>query len=141
MVQFGRKKPKKSEIGKQIKKMLSATEKGKLPDAPDTRSRQELITEMFEEKLEELDMKPSSDSGYIPVSLTPLAQKLLQCGVSDEIVSAILAGLQEVESELSVKDIIDAAAESPEVHLTGKDLEEAKELAVDEWKRLRGLAS
>ena len=51
------------------------------------------------------------------------------------LVAAIITGLKEEESEEDVMNIIDAAAGTPDVSLQGPDLEKAKNLAVDEWRR------
>jgi len=142
VVMFRRgKKPKKSQIGKQLKKMFSSTEKGRVPDAPVVRSRQEIITEIFTEKMEALDLTPSTDSGFIPISYTPLAQMLSEHGISNDIISAILTGLQEEDDEQSIREIIDAAADTRDVSLSGESLELAKDLAVEEWKRMRESAT
>jgi len=134
---FRRKGKKKFQYGKQMRKMQSASEKGKVPEAPTVRTRQDIITDIFASKMHEINLEPSTDSGFIPVSYTPLSQMLSEHGVSNDIISAILSGLQEEDNEQSVRDIIDAAADTPDVHLSGDLLEEAKDLAVEEWKRLR----
>ena len=134
---FRRKGKKKFQYGKQMKKMQSAAEKGKVPQAPAVRTRQEIITDIFASQMHEINLEPSTDSGFIPVSYTPLSQMLAEHGVSNDIISAILSGLQEEDNEQSVRDIIEAAADTPDVHLSGDSLEEAKDLAVEEWKRLR----
>ncbi len=127
----------KGPMMKQIKKMIGETEKGKNLSVPSVRTRQEIITQLFESKMNLINLTPSTDSGYVPVSHTPLARFLKERGVADDTISAILAGLMEEEHEAEVRNIIDATADSPEVNLIGHELDEAKELAVEEWKRLR----
>jgi hypothetical protein len=87
--------------------------------------------------MKSVGLKPSSDSGYIPVSYTPLARFLKDRGVQDDTIGAILAGLMEEETAESVRGIIDAAADTPGVDLIGEELEKAKLLGVEEWKNLR----
>jgi hypothetical protein len=129
--------PKDVPVVKQMKKMITQIEKERPVDAPEVRSRQEIITGMFESKMEALGLEPSTDSGYVPVSYTPLARFLKERGVSDDIAGAILDGLMEEETEAEVVAIIDAAAETPEFSLGPEDLAKARELAVEEWKNLR----
>ena len=136
MARFRKKTPKKTQLGKHMKKMLSATEKGRIPESPPIRSRQDVITDLFGAKMEKIGLEPSSDSGHIPLSYTPLARLLLENGVQDEIISAILQGLQQEKNEQAVRDIIEAISESPDVSLEGTTLAEAQRLAVEEWKRL-----
>lgn len=126
----------KGPMMKQIRKMISETEKGKELSVPPVRSRQEIITQIFESKMNAIDLTPSKDSGNIPVSYTPLARFLKDRGVTDDTISAILAGLMEVEDEADVRNIIDATADSKEVNLIGEELDKAKTLAVDEWKKM-----
>jgi hypothetical protein len=127
----------KGPLMKQIGKMMSETEKGKELSVPPVRTRQEIITQIFESKMNAMGLVPSTDSGYVPVSYTPLSRFLKERGVPDDTISAILAGLMEEENEVEVRDIIDAAADSPEVNLIGNELDMAKQLAVEEWKNLR----
>jgi len=131
----------KGAMMKQIGKMISETEKEKPLSVPSVRTRQEIITQLFESKMNQVNLTPSTDSGYVPVSYTPLARFLKDRGVADDTIDAILAGLMEEEHEAEVRDIIDAAADSPEVNLIGHELDEAKDLAVVEWKRLRESAN
>lgn len=126
----------KGPMMKQIRKMISETEKGKELSVPPVRSRQEIITQIFESKMNAIDLAPSKDSGNIPVSYTPLARFLKDRGVTDDTISAILAGLMEVEDEADVRNIIDATADSKEVNLIGEELDKAKTLAVHEWKKM-----
>jgi hypothetical protein len=127
----------KGPLMKQISKMISETEKGKELSVPPVRTRQEIVTQLFESKMNAINLTPSKDSGYVPVSYTPLARFLKERGVPDDTISAILAGLMEEEHEAEVRDIIDATADSPDVNLVGNELDKAKELAVEEWKNLR----
>lgn len=127
----------KGPLMKQIGKMMGETEKGKKLTVPPVRSRQEIITQMFESKMDAIGLEPSKDGGYIPVSSTPLARFLKERGVPDDTINAILAGLMEEEQETEVRAIIDAAADSPEINLVGSELDRAKDLAVEEWKNLR----
>ncbi len=92
---------------------------------------------VFEEKMESIGIEPSTDSGHIPTSQTPLARYLRKYGIADDIIDAISIGLSEEESESSVREIIDAAADTPDVNLEGMFLERAKDLAVEEWNRRR----
>ncbi|MHA1955498.1 MAG: hypothetical protein ACW968_01105 [Candidatus Thorarchaeota archaeon] len=132
------KRSSKAPILKQIGKMLSTVEKGKVPDEPAVSSRQEIVTNLFESKMQAVGVDPSKDSGYIPTSQTPLAQYLRKYEIPDDIIDAILAGLQEEKSEEDVRSIIDAAADTPDITLDGIFLDKAKDLAVEEWKRSRG---
>lgn len=127
----------KGPLMKPIAKMMSETEKGTRLTVPSVRSRNEIITQMFESKMSAIGLEPSKDSGYIPLSSTPLSRFLKDRGVQDDTINAILAGLMEEQQETEVRAIIDAAADSPEVNLIGNELETAKDLAVEEWKNLR----
>lgn len=136
-------KPKKSKIKakghlmKPIQKMVSAAERDKKLTVPPVRSRQEIITQMFESKTNEIGLVASTSSGYVPVSYTPLARFLKERNVPEDTVSAIIAGIMEEENEEAVEAIIEATAESPEVDLIGDELDKAKELAVEEWRNVR----
>ncbi len=130
---FGRTKQK--PIIKKLKKMQSDIEKGKVPKLPETRTRQEIITEIFVGHLESIGLQPASDSGFLPSSQTPLAKYLRRLGVTDDIIDAVIAGLAEEESARAVMDIVEAAADTPEINLHGDYLTRAKELAVLEWKK------
>ncbi len=142
------KRPKikvKGRLMKQIQKMAGEAEKGKDLSVPPVRSRQEIITQMFESKLEQIGLEASAASDYVPVSYTPLARFLKERDVPESTVSAIIAGIMEEESEESVQGIIEAA--SPELGLVGDELQKVKDLAVEEWKnvsttteRLRGIS-
>jgi len=137
------KKPKRTKIKakghlmKQIQKMESQAEKGKELTVPPVRSRQEIITQIFESKTNAIGLEASTAGGFVPVSYTPLARFLKDCNVAEDTVSAIIVGIMEEENEESVKAIIEAAADSPEVNLVGDDLDKAKELAVEEWRNVK----
>lgn len=130
---FGRSKER--PIIKKLRKIQSEIEKGKIPKLPETQSRQDIIRSLFEEDLATIGLQPSADSGYIPSSQTPLAKYLRRFGVSDDIIDAIIAGLGEVETAEDIQEVIDAAAETPDIDLHGEYLVRAKELAVEEWKK------
>jgi hypothetical protein len=127
--------PQKSNIVKSMEKMISATDKGRIPEPPTVENRQTIITRLFESKMQAIGLTPSSDSGHIPVSYSPLAIFLRDRRVPEDIVAAIITGLKEEENEKDVIGIIDAAAETMDVSIKGPDLEKAKNLAVEEWKR------
>ena len=125
-------------IVKQMRHMILDVDKERELTEPTVKSRQEVITKMFDSQMNAVGLKPATDSGYIPVSYTPLARFLIERGVHDDTVGAILDGLMEEQSEVHVREIIDAAADTPGVDLTGEELEKAKQLAVDEWNNVRG---
>ena len=130
----------KGYLMKPMRKMASEAEKGKKLSVPQVRSRDEIITAMFVTKLTDIGIKPSSSSGHVPVSYTPFALFLKDRGVQDDIVGALLEGIMEEDSEEAVSEIIDAA--SPELDLTGSELEKAKGIAVEEWRNVKkGAAS
>ena len=116
----------KGHLMKPMKKMAGEAEKGKKLSVPPVRTRQEIITEMFESKTEAIGLTASTSSGYIPVSYTPLARFLKERNVAEDMVSAIIAGLMEEDNEKDVMAIIEAAADSPEINLFGDELEKAK---------------
>ena len=120
-----------------MRKLQSAVQKGKKIQEPEVTSRQDTITELFTEKMLAVGIEPSEDSGYIPTSQTPLARYLRKYEISDDVIDAILAGLAEEETEEAVAEIIDAAADTPDVNLEGMFLEQAKDLAIEEWRRKR----
>jgi hypothetical protein len=124
-------------VVKQMRRMLLDVEKGRKITTPAVPSRQEIITKMFDSQMNSIGLEPSTDSGYVPVSYTPLARFLKERGVHDDTIGAILDGLKEVETEEHVREIIDAAADTPGVDLTGEELEKAKQLAVIEWNNVR----
>jgi len=136
-------KPKRSKIKvkghlmKQIQKMEGQAEKDKELTVPHVRSRQEIITGMFESKTSAIGLEASTAGGYVPVSYTPLARFLKDRNVAEDTVSAIIAGIMEEENEEDVRTIIEVAADSPEVDLTGDELDKAKELAVEEWRNVK----
>ena len=120
-----------------MRKLQSAVQKGKKIHEPEVTSRQDTITQLFTEKMLAVGIEPSKDSGYIPTSQTPLSRYLRKYEISDDVIDAILAGLVEEETEEAVADIIDAAADTPDVNLDGMFLEQAKDLAIEEWRRKR----
>jgi hypothetical protein len=124
-------------VVKQMRRMMAEVDKDRDIMEPSVRSRQDIITKKFETQMKSIGLEPSTYSGYVPVSYTPLARFLKERGVGDDTVGAILDGLMEESSEESVRDIIDATADTPDVDLTGAELEKAKQLAVDEWNNLR----
>ena len=129
----GSKSPSDVPIMKQMRRMASQLDKNKDLTEPAVQSRQDIITDKFNSKMQAVGLEPATSSGYIPVSYTPLARFLKERGVNDDTVGAILAGLMEEESEEDVRAIIDAAADTPGVDLTGEELVKAKDLAVKEW--------
>ncbi|MFW9806619.1 MAG: hypothetical protein ACFFFK_07820 [Candidatus Thorarchaeota archaeon] len=122
---------------KQMHRMTAQIDKEKTISDPDVRTRDEIITKKFNSQMKQLGLEPATDSGYIPVSHTPLARFLKERGVHEDTISAILAGLMEEENETDVRSIIDAAAETPGVDLTGTELTKAQDLAVEEWTNAR----
>jgi hypothetical protein len=124
-------------IIKRMSKMMSRIDKGKpIKDAP-VKSRQDIITESFEEKMHAVGLQPSTDSGHIPTSRTPLAKYLLDHGVAESTTDAIVSELSGLESKDAVKEILEAAAESEGVSFTSLELDMAKQLALEEWLRSR----
>ena len=124
-------------IIKQMSKMMSRIEKGKpIKDVP-VKSRQDIITENFEKKMHAVGLQPSTSSGYIPTSRTPLATYLLDHGVAESTTDAIISELSGLESKEAVKEIMDAAAEGEGVSFTGVELDMVKQLALEEWLRSR----
>ena len=128
----------KGHLMKPMKKMSSEAEKGKKLSVPPVQSRTEIVTDLFESKLAAIGLKASAASDYVPVSHTPLARFLKDLNVPESTVSAIIAGIMEEETEEDVKVIIEAA--SPELGLTGNELENAKDLAVEEWKNVKKIS-
>lgn len=122
---------------KQMRRMVSEIDKEKDMAEPVVQTRQDIITKKFNSQLQAINLKPGTDSGHIPVSQNPLSRFLKERGVHEDTVSAILAGLMEEENEAEVRSIIDAAAETPGVDLTGEELLKAQDLAVNEWKNAR----
>lgn len=122
---------------KQMRRMVSEVDREKEMIEPAVQSRQDIITKKFNSQIQAIGLEPGTDSGYVPVSHTPLARFLIERGVHENTVSAILAGLMEEESEAQVRAIIDAAADTPDVDLTGEELAKAQGLAVIEWTNLR----
>ena len=132
-----RRGPSRSPVVGKMQKMISDVERERQIKVPDVRSRDSIITEKFEGEMKSVGLQPSSESGYIPVSYTPLARFLAERGITDDIVSAISAGLMEEENEEDVRSIIDAAAGTPDVDLTPDEVKKAQDLAVEEWRRVR----
>ncbi|MGY5858976.1 MAG: hypothetical protein RTU63_06380 [Candidatus Thorarchaeota archaeon] len=128
----------KGHLMKQMRKMSSEAEKGKKLSVPPVSSRQEIITDIFESKLAAIGLQASASSDYVPVSHTPLARFLKDLKVPEDTVSAIIAGIMEEETEDDVKIIIEAA--SPELGLVGDELENAKDLAVEEWRNVKKIS-
>ena len=124
-------------ILKQMHRMVSDVDKEKDLKEPVVQTRQDIITKKYNSQMQSIGLEPATDSGYIPVSHTPLARFLVERGVHEDTVSAILAGLMEEEGEAEVRAIIDAAADTPGVDLTGEELAKAQDLAVIEWTNLR----
>ncbi len=129
--------PKESQIVRTMTRIMSDVEKGKPFSVVGDTTRQTLITKRFNEKMAKLGLDPSTESGYIPVSYTPLARYLGERGVPDDIISAILAGLKEEESEEEVREIIEAAATTSSIDLSPAEVEKAQDLAVEEWTRTK----
>ena len=124
-------------IIKRMSKMMSRIEKGKpIKDAP-VKSRQDIVSEIFEEKMHAVGLEPSTDSGHIPTSRTPLAKYLLDHGVTESTTDAIVSELGGLESKEAVKEILEAAAEGEGVGFAGVELDMAKQLAIEEWLRSR----
>lgn len=127
----------KGPLIKQMQKMSSEAERNKDLTVPPVRSRQEIVTEMFESKTRAIGLVASTSSGHLPMSYTPLARFLKERNVAEDTISAIIAGLMEEENEEDVKSIIEAAADSPGVNLIGAELNKAKMLAVEEWRNVK----
>jgi hypothetical protein len=123
-------------VGK-IQKMIGDVEKERTVKVPDVKSRETIITEKFESEMKSVGLQPSTESGYIPVSYTPLARFLAERGIANDIASAISAGLKEEQTEEDVRNIIDAAAGTPDIDLTPDEIKKAQDLAVEEWNRVR----
>ncbi len=131
------KSSKSVSVLKQMRRMVTQIDKEKELTEPVVNSRQDIITRIFNSQMKSLGLEPSTDSGYVPISYTPLARFLKERGVQDDTVGAILAGLMEEENEAEVRAIISAAAETPGVDLTGAELVKAQDLAVTEWTNVR----
>ena len=124
----------KGPLIKQMQKMESEAGKDKKLSVPPVRSRQEIITEIFASKTRAIGLQASTSSGYIPVSNTPLARFLKERKVPEVTVSAIIEGIMEEETEVGVRELIEAA--SPELGLSHNELDNAKDLAVQEWRNV-----
>jgi hypothetical protein len=129
----GRKSQSGVPVVRQMRRMASELEKDKDLSDPVVQSRRDIITQKFNSQMQEIGLEPSADSGYVPASHTPLARFLKDRGVHEDTVGAILAGIMEEENEAEVRAIIDAAADTPDVDLTGEELAKAQDLAVTEW--------
>ena len=128
----------KGHLIKQMQKMESEAGKGKKLSVPPVRSRQGLITTTFESQLDGIGLQASASSGYVPVSHTPLARFLKDRNVAEDTVSAVIAGIMEEETQDDVKAIIIAA--SPELGLVGDELENAIDLAIEEWRNVKKIS-
>ncbi len=133
----GPRSPSEVPVLRQIRRMVSEIDKEKDMTEPAVQSRQDIIIKKFNSQMHAISLEPSTDSGYIPASHTPLARFLKERGVHEDTISAILDGLMEEENEKEVRAIIGAAAGTSEVDLTGAELEKAQDLAVIEWTNLR----
>ncbi|TFG05165.1 hypothetical protein EU538_11585 [Candidatus Thorarchaeota archaeon] len=128
----------KGPVMKQIRKMISAIEKHKDFDEIEVKSRQELITEQFLGKLQKLDLTLSEASGYVPASYVPFALLLKKLDVPENITEALLQGIEEAESEESVRGMIGAALEAADIDLEDEELHEAEDLGLEEWRKVQG---
>ena len=127
----------KSPVVGKMRRMIGDVEKERGIKVPVVKSRDSIITEMFEREMKSVGLQPSTESGYIPVSYSPLGKFLSERGIAVDIVSAISAGLKEEDSEEDVRNIIDAAAGTPDIDLTPDEIKKAQDLAVEEWHRIR----
>ena len=127
----------KGPFMKQIGKMISDAEKGKDLTAPPVRSRNEIITEMFESKMDAIGLKASTSSGYVPVSHTPFTRFLKDHGVPEATIGAFIEAILEADNENDVRSIVGAVADSLGVQLVGNDLDKVTQLAVDEWRNIK----
>jgi hypothetical protein len=132
-----RRGPSRSSAVGKMRRMISEVEKERGVKVPEVKSRESIITDMFEAEMKSVGLQPSTESGYIPVSYTPLARFLAERGISNDIASAISAGLKEEATEEDVRNIIDAAAGTPDIELTPEEIKKAQDLAVEEWLRVR----
>lgn len=89
---------------------IRATEK-ELVKHP-VRTRQDIITEMFESKMHMIGLAPSKDIGYISDPDTTLVRLLRQIGVQEEIIDVIIVELEN-EPEETKMEIILAAMDTP----------------------------
>jgi len=76
-------------------------------------TRQTIITKMFEDKMQAIGLEPSKDSGYRPTSHTPLVRYLREYGISDDVIDAIMTGLDEEGSVDNIREIIEDLREGP----------------------------
>jgi len=117
-----------------VRHMHSAIKKGNQPDIPVTRSRQDIISELFESKMNKIGLEPASEAGFIPVSTGDFADYMIEHGVDPDTMRAILDDLPTLKRE-EMFDVVEAATEMRDVDFTNREVEEAKELALNEWKR------
>ncbi|MFX1263174.1 MAG: hypothetical protein ACFFAZ_13885 [Promethearchaeota archaeon] len=129
--------PSRSPAVGKIQRMIGDVEKERTVKVPEVKSRETIVTEIFESEMRLVGLQPSTETGYIPVSYTPLARFLAERGIANDIASAISAGLKEEETEEDVRNIIDAAAGTPDIDLTPEEIKKAQDLAVEEWNRIR----
>ncbi|MHA2070818.1 MAG: hypothetical protein ACW985_03415, partial [Candidatus Thorarchaeota archaeon] len=123
-----RRGPSRSSAVGKMQRMISDVEKERSVKVPEVRSRDTIITEKFESEMKSVGLQPSTETGYIPVSYTPLARFLAERGIANDIASAISAGLKEEQTEDDVRNIIDAAAGTPDIDLTPDEVKKAQEL-------------
>ncbi len=138
---FFRRKRKEHPALKQVKRLLKAFDKRKSPPELEVRSRQEIISDLFESKVRAVGLEPASASDHIPLFRTPLARYLLEHGIPEDIVEAVMSGIHAEDSEEGVRRLILAASDTPSVKLLDAEVETAQEMAVKEWKQRRGLQS
>ncbi|TXT57354.1 MAG: hypothetical protein BAJATHORv1_10054 [Candidatus Thorarchaeota archaeon] len=120
-------------------KMKSTVEKGRDVESPPVKSREEIISDMYESKLEEIGIKPPKEGGHIPlVASSDLSQKLVEYqeqmgAISDDDIEATVEGIHSAEGAREVTDIIDMVADV--IGLDEDDKKELQQLAHQEWKR------
>jgi hypothetical protein len=117
-----------------VRHMHSAIKKGNQPDIPVTRSRQDITSELFESKMNKIGLEPASEAGFIPVSTGDFADYMIEHGVDPDTMRAILDDLPTLKRE-EMFDVVEAATEMRDVDFTNREVEEAKKLALNEWKR------
>ncbi|MBD3406468.1 MAG: hypothetical protein GF411_10180 [Candidatus Lokiarchaeota archaeon] len=135
----GPKVPLGPPILKILVKMKSAVEKGSKVDVPIAKTRQQLITETFEPKLQEAGIELPKKGGYIPlVASSDLSQKLVeykeQTGkFDDDEIEATIEGIHAAETEKEVDDIAETV--SDHLGLSDSQKQELGHLAREEWNR------
>ncbi len=77
------------------------------------RTRQEIITDIFESKVRTINLEPPKNDDCFVVSHTRLSRLLRERGISEDIVDSIIAGIQEDCDEEAIIDIVIAAIDSP----------------------------